>query len=924
MARTARQARRARGYVRSLLAAAPVNVTLPTISGTAQEGQVLTVANGTWTNSPSSFTYQWLRDGAVIAGSVNQTRTLVAADIGHVISCAVVAIANGQPSLSATAAATVSIIAAPIPVPVNTLAPVVSGTAAVGSTLSTTNGAWSNSPGSYAYAWRRDGVDIAGATAATYVVASADLGHDVAVRVYATNGGGTAGATSNTTTIPFVAPVNTVAPVISGSGSVGQALTVTNGTWNNNPDSYAYQWRRDAEDIAGATNAAYTVLGADQGRVLTCRVYATNAGGTTAKLSNAINIAAGTALSAYLGQVATRSYIPNNFGSTQAQARTLHTAMDSITSLQVSYANWQVDTGTGQATNPGAVATIKVAIEYPLGTVAGTFLWSGAVSGSIPSGGTLLSDALAITIPAGAQFALRPYMTCSGNVSYMRTGSGAQFLSGEALNMGASITDQTAGGTITNNSTGSNIYPVAIVAQTTKPTFLLVGDSITAGSNDTTSGQGDTGSLARSIGIASAYINEGVSSDRAMWMSHSYQQRRDLQKYVSHVIVAYGVNDLASGGRTAAQVYADLKAIWSMFPAKTVLQTTITPSSVTTTDSYATVANQTPHSSNAARVALNGMIRSGPPGGGYIELADQVESVRDSGVFKAPGYTNDGTHPSPAGYQAILNSGAIAPLTIGATALATNLWSPYELSIDNYNLWLDASDPSTASDGSKWLPRNNFANYSQATASKQPVLTPNAINGRAAFLFDGTDDFLSGSGSMLTLTNAKATSTLAGVFLSQNTSGSNVVYANLVNSGNSTRFDLYIDGATGRVVIGTRTVDAASVVNATSAAAVNGAAAMAVGQVDVPNGAVALRVNGADDGSATVPAGAAFPATNSSAVGVGANNASAFYKGYVGEILELPRLLTTLEKQKLEGYWRGKWAIPLAAGHPYASSLPLV
>src|SRR5439155_783565 len=38
---------------------APVNISPPTITGTAQQGQTLTEAHGTWTNEPTSFTYQW-------------------------------------------------------------------------------------------------------------------------------------------------------------------------------------------------------------------------------------------------------------------------------------------------------------------------------------------------------------------------------------------------------------------------------------------------------------------------------------------------------------------------------------------------------------------------------------------------------------------------------------------------------------------------------------------------------------------------------------------------------------------------------------------------------------------------------------------------------------------------------------------------
>ena len=37
-------------------------------------------------------------------------------------------------------------------------------------------------------------------------------------------------------------PSNTVAPVISGTLNVGETLTTTNGTWDNSPTAYSYQW----------------------------------------------------------------------------------------------------------------------------------------------------------------------------------------------------------------------------------------------------------------------------------------------------------------------------------------------------------------------------------------------------------------------------------------------------------------------------------------------------------------------------------------------------------------------------------------------------------------------------------------------------------------------------------------------------------
>src|SRR5207248_11394504 len=41
--------------------AAPVNVTPPVISGTAQVGQQLKASTGSWSNEPTSYAYEWLR-----------------------------------------------------------------------------------------------------------------------------------------------------------------------------------------------------------------------------------------------------------------------------------------------------------------------------------------------------------------------------------------------------------------------------------------------------------------------------------------------------------------------------------------------------------------------------------------------------------------------------------------------------------------------------------------------------------------------------------------------------------------------------------------------------------------------------------------------------------------------------------------------
>jgi hypothetical protein len=123
--------------------------------------------------------------------------------------------------------------------PVNTVAPAVTGTATIASTLTTTDGTWTGSPSpTFTYAWQRDVAgnsvysNIASATANTYVLVAADDGCHVRCVVTGTNTGGNASANSNVVgLITYPVPTNTAAAVIAGTGVVGVPLTGTAGTW---------------------------------------------------------------------------------------------------------------------------------------------------------------------------------------------------------------------------------------------------------------------------------------------------------------------------------------------------------------------------------------------------------------------------------------------------------------------------------------------------------------------------------------------------------------------------------------------------------------------------------------------------------------------------------------------------------------------
>jgi len=86
------------------------------------------------------------------------------------------------------------------------------------------------------------------------------------------------GSWDNVTAV--LTPINSVAPVVSGSAIVGSNVSVTNGTWNNSPTSYAYQWLANSTAIANATANVFTITSTQTGANLSCNVTAINASGS--------------------------------------------------------------------------------------------------------------------------------------------------------------------------------------------------------------------------------------------------------------------------------------------------------------------------------------------------------------------------------------------------------------------------------------------------------------------------------------------------------------------------------------------------------------------------------------------------------------------------------------------------------------------
>ncbi|MHA6723766.1 SGNH/GDSL hydrolase family protein [Sphingomonas sp. RS2018] len=148
----------------------------------------------------------------------------------------------------------------PPPPPSWSVPPVITGTPSVGATLTVGDGTIANGAVK-ARAWRRDGVAIAGASAATYVVVSADQDAMIDVVVTAGGPGGVAPATA-----AAVGPVGVAAPVaIERIVIEGDSITSTTPNQaDNHVDFYGYVWNaaHATLTVSVAGQASRTVGGA--------------------------------------------------------------------------------------------------------------------------------------------------------------------------------------------------------------------------------------------------------------------------------------------------------------------------------------------------------------------------------------------------------------------------------------------------------------------------------------------------------------------------------------------------------------------------------------------------------------------------------------------------------------------------------------
>lgn len=212
-----------------------ISVTVGSINtNVSPSGTVVICTGGTVTLTAVSdpgFTYQWLLNGNIISGATqNSYSTSMAGDYSVYItsSCG-----NATSSLTSVVTNSVSI-----------------SISAAGSTnICSGNSVQLNVDyvvNGYSYQWRRDGVDISGATSTSYTAGLAGNYTCVINGVCGT-------ATSNTITVN----VESTSASITPSGSITVCNGVSYTLTANIVAGYTYQWKLSGNIISGATNTSY-------------------------------------------------------------------------------------------------------------------------------------------------------------------------------------------------------------------------------------------------------------------------------------------------------------------------------------------------------------------------------------------------------------------------------------------------------------------------------------------------------------------------------------------------------------------------------------------------------------------------------------------------------------------------------------------
>jgi len=283
------------------VSASPVGPAITTqpapLTVTAGQNASFTVA----ASGTAPLSYQWRKGGVNLSGATNATYTIASAQVADAgVYSAVVSNSVGSATSNN---ATLTVNSAPPPAaPAITTQPAPLAVTA-GQNASFTVAASGTAP--LSYQWRKGGANIAGATNATYAIASAQVADAGVYSAVVSNSAGS--ATSNNATLTVTAAP--VAPSIAAQPSsvtvaVGQSASFAVAANGTGP--LAYQWSKNSVNLGGATSATLTLASVTAADAGTYQVLVSGPGGTVQSAAATLTI--GTTTSR-LVNISTRSWV---------------------------------------------------------------------------------------------------------------------------------------------------------------------------------------------------------------------------------------------------------------------------------------------------------------------------------------------------------------------------------------------------------------------------------------------------------------------------------------------------------------------------------------------------------------------------------------------------------------------------------------
>lgn len=452
-------------------------------------------------------TYQWRKNGTVIAGATSATLALAAVTAADSATYTVLATNSSGSTVSNDAVLTV------LAPPVITTQPTAQSVTALSNVTFTVAASGSPAP---TYQWLKNGAAIGGATNATLTLSSVSSTDAANYAAVATNSAGS--VTSNTAALTVVAPVRptiTTQPTAQSAapGSTVQFTVAASGT-----PTPTYQWTKNGVAVSGWTNATLTLPGVTTNDVAAYAAIATNSAGSVTSNSVRLTLAAapvittqpvsqtasaastvtfmvaasgsptptyqwlknGVAIAGWTNATLTLSGISTNDVARYSAIATnsVGSATSNVVTLSLSSTSTSTGTttGTSSTSSTSTATTTTTSGSTPSSTTTTTS--TTATSGSTPSSTTTTSTAsTASTSPS----------TTSGSTPTTSTSTSGTSGSTPTSTSSTTTSTTSSSGTASTTSTTTSSTTSTGTASTTSPSTGTTSGSMPSGTSSTTS-----------------------------------------------------------------------------------------------------------------------------------------------------------------------------------------------------------------------------------------------------------------------------------------------------------------------------------------------------------------------------------------------------------------------------------------------------